>query len=89
MNKVKLNIFTDIITGLLFLVSATSGLVLKFFLPNGSGKLGRLFLNLVRENWLSIHDISSIGFLILIIIHLLSHWKWILNIPSMLKQNKK
>jgi hypothetical protein len=85
----KTNAIVDILAGISFFFSALSGLVLKFILPRGSGKLGETVIGLYRENWLSMHDTSSIIFIILIIIHLVLHWKWILCIPKFFKKNKR
>lgn len=86
MNKTKINILVDILAGIVFLFSAFSGIVLKFFLPRGSGRLGGTFLNLSREFWISLHDVFSIFLIVLVLVHLILHWKWILNIFKKGKQ---
>lgn len=85
MASAKTNAIVDILAGIAFLVSAISGLVLKFILPRGSGKIGLIFLGIARENWLLIHDVSSIALILLVIIHLLLHWQWIKCIPKFFK----
>lgn len=86
MNKTKTNVFVDIFAAIVFLFSAFSGVVLKFFLPRGSGRIGETFFNLSRDFWLALHDISSLLLIALVFLHIILHWSWILNIPKMIKQ---
>jgi hypothetical protein len=89
MNKTKINIIIDIFSGISFLISSISGLILKFFLYRGSGRLSLTFLNLTRDSWMDIHEISSLIFIGLIFLHLIFHWSFILKIPQLLKFKSK
>ena len=64
--------------------------MLKFILPPGSGRVEMLFkesgrfektidvfMGLTRHEWGQIHFYIALIFLILLIIHLVLHWKWI------------
>ena len=93
MKKVKLNILVDIVAFFTFLISALSGIVLWQVLPSGNGfqggrdlLTGQYFLGLTRHEWIDIHNISSLVFLIIVGIHLVLHWNWIRNIPKMMKE---
>ncbi len=60
------------------LVEAVSGFVLWFALPSGGGR-GRLDLTywgLTRHTWLDLHDWAAIALMVIVIIHLAIHWKW-------------
>jgi hypothetical protein len=85
MDKTKVNIMIDIFSWISFLISFISGLILKFFLYRGSGRLGLTFLNLARDLWTDIHESSSLIFIGLIFLHLIFHWEFILKIPKLLK----
>ena len=93
MKKTKLNIFVDIVAFLAFLVSLISGLVLWQVLPSGEGFQGgrgelteKIFLGMERHDWLEIHDISSLLFAVIVLLHIILHWNWIKNIPKMLRE---
>lgn len=87
MTSPKINAITDIILTAVFLVLAISGLILKFILPRGAGNLTALSIE--RHEWLSIHSLISIIFIIFLILHLLLHWRWILCIPKFFRNSKK
>jgi hypothetical protein len=63
------------------LAEAVSGFVLWFALPSGSGRRGleSAYWGLSRHSWISIHDWVAIALTAIVIIHLLSHWKWVVN----------
>lgn len=76
MNTLKKKFIIDILMFLDFLIVSVSGLVLWKILPRGSGKTGQEFI-LLRENWLFIHDWSSVFLVLIVIIHLVINWKWV------------
>jgi len=87
MKKTKLNIFVDIVAFLAFLVSLISGLVLWQVLPSGEGFQGgrgelteKIFLGMERHDWLEIHDISSLLFAVIVLLHIILHWDLIVAI---------
>lgn len=84
------NMIIDVISLVVFSTMISTGLLLKFVLPPGSGRVemvlgshGRghrtieLFMGLARHDWGTIHFYISLGFLILLFIHLALHWNWI------------
>ena len=77
-NNVKAKFLVDILLFVDFLLVAISGFVLKYVYPAGakSGKAGTIFL-FDRFEWLSIHDVVTIFFVALILIHLILSWNWI------------
>ena len=73
--SMKANTIVDIVAFFVFLISAFSGFVL----------LGDVSFGLARHDWKGIHNISSIIFVILVVIHLVLHWRWVKNIPKILR----
>ena len=73
----------SLVTVMIFagLAEAVSGFVLWFALPSGGGR-GRLALSywgLTRHTWIDIHDWVAIALVIIVAIHLIIHWKWVLR----------
>ncbi len=79
MNKTKVNYVVDFFAFISFLITAISGLAIKFFMPGGV-RQGRLqeFLGVQKENWSQIHDWFGILLIILVVIHFILHWDWII-----------
>lgn len=66
------------------IVEAVSGFVIWFAFPSGGGRgnLDLSYLGLSHHSWLDIHDFGAIALTILVVIHLLLHWKWVLNMTK-------
>jgi hypothetical protein len=80
----KKGIYLFSLVGLLFitgLAEAVSGFVLWFALPSGGGRRGleTAYLGLTRYTWTEIHDWVAIALTVIVLIHLLIHWKWVLR----------
>jgi len=83
-NKNKLHLLVDVLAYLVMLGLASSGLVLAFVLPPGTG--GRhgghkalTMLGRSRHEWGDIHWYLAIALLVLVAIHVVLHWKWVTN----------
>ncbi len=78
MRRVTINALVDIGCIITFIPSLISGLVLYFFLPSGGGRGGSwvTWMDITRHDWILLHDIASFALAVLIIIHLLLHWKF-------------
>lgn len=90
MNKPKINYTIDLLALISFLITALSGLAIKFFMPSGV-RQGRLqeFLGIQKGIWSEIHDWFGILFIILTIIHLILHWEWVVCMTkNMFKADK-
>jgi hypothetical protein len=63
------------------LAEAVSGFVLWFALPSGGGRgrLGLTYLGLTRHTWTDIHDWVAIALTVIVIVHLIIHWKWLVQ----------
>ena len=69
---------------LIGLVEAFSGFILWLALPSGAGRggLSTVFLGLSRHSWLDIHDYAAVALVVIVAIHMLLHWKWIVNMTK-------
>jgi hypothetical protein len=79
LNKQKLNYLTDLVLTTLFFGVAGTGLFMYFFIPSGVQR-GRylVYMGLTKATWVWIHSRFGILMLILVIIHLVLHRKWII-----------
>ncbi len=66
----------DFITLASFIITAISGLALKFFMPSGV-RQGRLqeFLGIQKGVWTGVHDWAGIIMIIFALIHVILYWK--------------
>jgi len=84
--------FIIVLVALLNLLGlASTGFIMKYILPPGTGGCGRrLFGGLGREHikqlwsmtrheWGSIHFYLALSFVILMVVHIILHWAWIKN----------
>lgn len=86
MGQVKLNLLVNIFSFFAFLISTITGLILWQVLPGRYGFRGErsplsdvIFLWLARHDWLDLHNLSSIIFVVLVAVHLILHRRWIKN----------
>ncbi|MDD2247180.1 MAG: DUF4405 domain-containing protein [Proteiniphilum sp.] len=86
-NQSKLNLSIDIIMLLLLMPLAGIGFLIKYVLIPGIQRNERYgagveleFWGLTRHQWGSIHLIISIVFLVLLLFHIILHWKMIVGI---------
>lgn len=91
MKRVTINALIDIGCLISFIPSLISGLVLLLVLPEGSGRGGGLaqYLGIVRSQWVTMHNGTSLVFTVLLIIHLLLHWKFFYHIRKCLNPSPK
>jgi hypothetical protein len=65
---------------------AGTGLLLAFRLPAGSrGGKGLSALGLDRHEWGDVHTWIGYAFIVLILVHLLLHWRWLWQFASQRK----
>lgn len=91
MKRITVNAIIDIGCLITFILSLITGLVLYLFLPSGSGRGGSwaTYLGITRDQWVTMHNYTSLVFAALLIIHLLLHWKFFRNIKTCLRPSKK
>jgi cytochrome b subunit of formate dehydrogenase len=69
------NYIIALVMGLLALVQIVSGFVLWLALPAGDG--GTFLWS--RGVWLNIHSRSAIVLMIIVVVHVILHWGWIVS----------
>jgi preprotein translocase subunit SecG len=98
MRLVTINATVDLLALIVFIPSFITGAVLLWVLPSGDGGFfGRgglasganIFLGLHRQTWVNIHDVTSMFFTILLVLHLFLHWRYFRNIDRCFKTNNK
>ncbi len=78
MNKNKLNYIIDFLLTISFVSVAVSGLAIFFFLPSGVRQGGwQEFLGINKNVWLDVHNWSGIIFVVLVLLHFVLHWQWV------------
>lgn len=89
MNRDKLNFLVDFLAFISFLAVAKTGLIIFFFLPGGVRQGGyQEFFGITKASYTAIHDLSGIIFVILVIVHLILHWQWIVgNLKNIFKKS--
>jgi len=79
MNRTIANIIIDIIAAFLFLGMIATGYLLRFPLPPGSNKTLSLW-GYTRHQWGDVHFWISLGLLVVLVVHLVLHWNWIVTV---------
>jgi hypothetical protein len=92
MRRTTLNFVVDLIGFVDLLLLATTGGILRWVLPPGSGgghgdgfRRGRdpgeikELLGLGRHDWGDIHFVLALLFVLVMLIHLYLHWRWIVT----------
>ena len=78
---------------LLALAEAVTGFVLWLGFPNGGGGRGLgggggvgnlTFWELSKHTWIDIHDWVAVALVVLVILHVVLHWKWIVRMAKLL-----
>ena len=91
MKRITINAIVDIGCLITFIPSLITGLVLYLVLPEGGGRGSgwATYLGITRNQWVTMHNYTSLVFASLLIIHLLLHWKFFRNINRNLKPDGK
>ncbi len=89
MRRVTVNFIVDLVSFLTLLGLVTTGTILEWVLPPGSGGLGqelhggqgrehiKEFLGLNRHGWGHVHLWLGVIFVVLMVVHLVLHWSWL------------
>jgi hypothetical protein len=89
--RLTINTLVDICCLIIFIPSLITGLVLYLVLPEGGGRGSgwATYLDITRNQWVTIHNYTSLVFAALLILHLLLHWKFFKNISRNLPPDSK
>ena len=79
MRKAKLNFVVDAIALIAFVFLASTGILIHYVLPPGSGHSSTLW-NMDRHQWGDLHFWAAVVLIGLIVVHLFLHWRWVLGI---------
>lgn len=78
MDKTKVNYFVDVLLIISFIVVAITSVIIFFFLPSGVRQAGyQTFLGLTKHTWSNIHTIFGFTMIVLSLVHLVLHFKWL------------
>ena len=90
MNRLRLNVLIDVLSFISTIFMISTGFVLRYVLPAGSGRLEgaglgqgamvrpiTLLWTLTRHEWGDIHYWASMALLVFLSLHLFLHWRWI------------
>lgn len=90
MDRPKINYFIDFFALISFLITSLTGIFIFLFLPGGirQGRFQEL-LGIAKEAWNFIHIWSGILMLILVVIHLVLHWEWLVCMTKNIFGNSK
>ncbi len=81
MNRTNLNFIIDVVALVGFVVLTTTGVLMRYILPPGSGHYSTIW-SLDRHEWAGIHFWISVAFLVILAFHLVLHWRWIASVVS-------
>lgn len=79
MKTSKKNFIVDIFAFICFVFLVSTGLILFYNLPKGSGHSNTIW-NLERHEWGNIHFWIAVSFLLILALHFVLHWKWIVSL---------
>ena len=91
MKRITINALVDIGCLITFIPSLISGLVLYFVLPSGGGRGSgwSTYLGITRNQWVTMHNNTSLIFVALLIFHLILHWMFFRKIRTCFISNGK
>ena len=89
MKRTTVNFAVDLAVFINLLGLITTGFIIKYILPPGSGGRGREITggrgreeirelwSMTRHEWGDVHFYLAAAFIILMLVHLILHWTWI------------
>ena len=76
--KAKLNFIIDAVAFAAFVLLVSTGLLMRYVLPPGSGHFALLW-GMDRHEWGQIHFWIAVIMIASIILHIILHWRWIVS----------
>ena len=95
MRKSTRNYVVALVMFLLALFGTVSGFVLWLVLPRGGGFRGGRGLTTeatflwTRDTWLDLHGWVAVALVVVVVIHLILHWRWIVHMTKRLCWRQK
>ena len=81
MKIVKLNFIVDVVAFAGFVMLTTTGVLMRYILPPGSGHYSTIW-GMDRHEWGGIHFWVSVLFFSILAFHLILHWRWIVSVVT-------
>ena len=81
MKRTNLYFVVDVMAFIGFVVLTTTGVLMRYILPPGSGRYSTIW-GLDRHEWGDIHFVISVVFFAVLALHLVQHWRWIVNVVT-------
>lgn len=81
MKRTNLNFSIDAAAFVGFILLTTTGVLMRYVLPPGSGSYSTIW-GLDRHEWGGIHFWISILFFSILALHLVLHWRWITSVVT-------
>ncbi len=81
MKRTNLNFIIDLVAFVGFVVLTTTGVLMRYILPPGSGHYSTIW-SLDRHEWGGIHFWISVVFFSVLALHLVLHWRWIVSVVT-------
>lgn len=78
MNRLLINILTDLLAAVALTVMVATGIVIWFVLPPGTNRTHWLW-GLLRHEWGAIHAAASAVLLAAVTLHIALHWRWLVT----------
>jgi hypothetical protein len=81
MKRANLPMIIDAAAFFGFVVLTTTGVLLRYILPPGSGRRSTIW-GLDRHEWGTVHFWIAVAFFSILAIHLALHWRWVRNVVT-------
>ena len=81
MKRTNLNFIIDVIAFVGFVMLTTTGVLMRYILPPGSGRYSTIW-SFDRHQWGDLHFWISVVFFSILALHLVLHWHWIVCIVT-------
>ena len=81
MKRSTLNFIIDVIAFAGFVILTTTGILMRYILPPGSGRYSTIW-NFDRHQWGDFHFWVSVVFFSILTLHLVLHWRWIVSVAT-------
>jgi hypothetical protein len=79
MRKPTRNLIVDGLAFTSFLLLVTTGVLMRYVLPPGSGRRAAIW-GMDRHGWGDLHFWIAVAFLLILAFHLVLHWRWIVSV---------
>lgn len=78
MNKLVVNIITDLLAAIALSAMVATGIVIWFVLPPGTNRTHWLW-SMMRHEWGSLHAMAGVLLLAAVTLHVALHWRWLVT----------